>query len=33
MYARSGDTMACINIQGTIAIAPGAPMMAGTLTT
>jgi len=25
--------MACINIQGTIAIALGAPMMAGTLTT
>lgn len=33
MCACSQDTMACINIQGTIAIAPGAPMMAGTLTT
>lgn len=31
MCARSGDTMVCIDIQGTLAIAPLTPMTAGTL--
>jgi len=31
MSARSGDAAVCINIQGTLAIVPWIPMMAGTL--
>jgi len=33
MCARSWNTMACINIQGTISIVRRTPTMAGTLTT
>ena len=33
MCARFWDTMACINIQGTIAMVRWTPTMAGTLTT
>ncbi len=33
MCARSRNTMACINMQATLAIMPWTPMMAGTLTT
>jgi hypothetical protein len=33
MCARSGDTTIRINIQGTLAIVPWMPMMAGTLAT
>jgi hypothetical protein len=33
MCARSGDTTVCIDIQGTLAIVPWMPMMAGTLAT
>jgi len=33
MCARSGDTAVCISIQGTLAIVPWMPMMAGTLAT
>jgi hypothetical protein len=32
MSARFRDTMACINIQGSLAIVPWTPMMAGTQT-
>jgi hypothetical protein len=31
MSAHSGDTTVCINIQGTLAIVPWMPMLAGTL--
>jgi len=33
MSVRSQETMACINIQATLAIVPWTPVMAGTLTT
>jgi len=33
MSGRSGDTMVCINIQGTLAIVPRTLTMAGTLAT
>jgi hypothetical protein len=33
MRARSGDTTVRINVQGTLAIVPWMPMMAGTLAT
>jgi hypothetical protein len=33
MSERSGDTLVCIDIQGTLAIVPWMPMMAGTLAT
>jgi len=33
MSGRSGDTMVCINIQGTLAIVPRMLTMAGTLAT
>jgi hypothetical protein len=33
MCARWRDMMACINTQGTLAVLPWTPMMAGTLTT